>query len=113
MKSRDNEIKSIDTGPICLQSSPCQHDITITYQNGKQESGRMWATQIAGLCWQNLSQEDQKHFEHVTKSGYPHYDDYLLYKNNNESSLQQHSIFHIKKIKENKNTSSKLSCTIL
>ena len=62
-------IKSLKVSSMCLQSYPCQHHITITYNDGAQENSIMsgWSA-VTNKYWNFLSKNDKNHFSYMKAS---------------------------------------------
>jgi hypothetical protein len=63
MTSENKEIKHIDFGSICRTSSPCKHQVTITYTDGTTMSLPMNGRQIAGQYKDYLKKTHNTHFD--------------------------------------------------
>lgn len=54
-------IQSVQAGS-CAESYPCQHSLTITYQDGSKKEDWAWGPDIAKNYYKYLGENDKAHF---------------------------------------------------
>lgn len=70
----EKAISNIDTGRICLQSLPCQHDCIITYLDGTDRSVRLSAKEILRLMIDNQLKIDTHFLQYMSTSRASYYE---------------------------------------
>lgn len=61
--SADKKIVKVTLGDRCLESYPCQHDITIAYEDGSTVVERTNGKEVCQKYYELLSDKDKAHVE--------------------------------------------------
>ena len=63
----EQKVVKIDTGLICLESFPCQHNVTVYYDNNTKITKRMGGKTIVEKYWSVMTNEQKRHFDYLTR----------------------------------------------